>query len=90
MKIARLQFRYTMETRNIEHVYHEGWDCICSVKEFPSGFFKSFVHCKSLMHGELKKLPDISELHDIHDRALQHARKVAMMWSKDNKHLPQK
>jgi hypothetical protein len=72
--------------QNIQHSYHEGWDCICSVEPLPSGRFRPVVHCRSLLDGKTGSVPAASHSHERHAQALAHARQLAVTWARDHKH----
>ncbi|RYF47680.1 MAG: hypothetical protein EOO38_11690 [Cytophagaceae bacterium] len=57
--------------------------------ELPSGLFKAVVHCRSLINGDRKNVPDTLQSYGVHGHALEHARQMAKAWAQDNKHFSQ-
>jgi len=82
-----MQPDFILSISDIEHFYHQGWDCVCSVSELPSGRFKAAVKCRSLMNGQMNELREILYFHGDYGLALAHARQLAVTWAKNNKHL---
>lgn len=72
--------------QNINHLYHEGWDCVCSARRTSSSLFQTVVHCRSLVSGNIFALP--TSLVDFTDESqtIAMALQAAFGWTRENKH----
>jgi hypothetical protein len=66
---------------NINHLYHEGWDCVCMARSTSSDFFKAFVNCRSLVGGEVLSLPESMVDFDDETQAVELAIQMALEWT---------
>lgn len=73
-------------TLKINHLYHEGWDCVCAARQTSSIFFRATVHCRSLINGNIFALP--AGLVDFANeaQAIDMAMQAAFVWTRENKH----
>ena len=74
---------------NINHLYHESWDCTCSARSTSLNFFRAVVSCRSLVGGGIKNLPE--SLIDFEDevKAIELAIQMALEWTGKNKQVKQ-
>ena len=72
----------------MEHVYYQGWDCVCEAERLPSGGFQAIACCRSLLSGQPSGRVVDSQVYETASQALIGARAVAMKWTDENRDHP--
>jgi hypothetical protein len=73
-------------SRNIDHVYHQGWDCVCLARQVSLDFFRAAVRCKSLIDGTIENLPESLIDFSSEVQAIELAIQTALGWTRENEH----
>jgi hypothetical protein len=66
---------------SINHLYHEGWDCICSARSTSLDYFRAVVNCRSLIGEEIRNLPESTVDFANEIQAIELAIQMALGWT---------
>lgn len=73
-------------SRNIDHVYHQGWDCVCSARKIALDFFRAAIRCKSLIDRTIENLPESLIDFSSEVQAIELAIQIALGWTRENQY----